>query len=367
MVPYFLLLIIPLLFQFDQKRRIKLKNRSVRVAELALPLFFVLYLLLLALRYQYLGRDLSNYEMIFYRNGNTDFKSIFDELREFIFRLYCWSFYNFISEDYQLFISFTAIISVFPLMYVYCKDKSQGFLKASIFVNMSTFIMLFSGIRQGLAFCVGILAYQALVDKKYVRFGLLAFITMFIHHTGFMILFLLPLYFLRLRKRDLLWIVPAAALVIIFNQQIFNFLSNFIFELTDDDTYLSVAGETGAILSFALFALFAVFSYVVEDEKKMDKEAFFLRNILLFAVVLQSFASLNSWAMRMNYYFVILVPIAVGKSISFAKPNMLQVAKIGKLAMCVFFTAYFLVNVYTASKTGISALDNYPYRFFWEG
>ena len=46
--------------------------------------------------------------------------------------------------------------------------------------------------------------------------------------------------------------------------------------------------------------------------KKMDEEAFALRNILTFAMVLQSFASLNYLVMRMNYYYILLVPIALG-------------------------------------------------------
>jgi len=81
--------------------------------------------------------------------------------------------------------------------------------------------------------------------------------------------------------------------------------------------------------------------------------------------VLQFFASVFGNAMRMNYYFILLIPIAIGKSLNCVKDNYRQVARVGEIVIASFFTVYFLYNIYISSITGISGLDTVPYVPFW--
>lgn len=370
MIPYFALLFVPLLLQTvlrlaKVRIRIGKKGKLVTAQNIVLPMFFALFLLLLALRDETIGRDLANYKYIFAFYGRTALSSILSDPSELIFHLYCWFIYNYVSENYQLFLAITAFLTVLPIAYVYNKDKSHGYLKIAVFVNMSTFIMVFSGIRQGLAMAAGMLAYQALVDNKLWRYFVWTIIAAFTHHTGFMLLFLLPLCKIRFRKRDLFWIIPCGLTVVVFNRQIFNVLSLLLGE--SNEKYGALASSTGAFGSLFLFVLFAVFCYVIADETKMDGEAFALRNILTFAAILQSFALASSLAMRMNYYFILLIPIAIGNSLESAREQYGQVAKVGEAAICVFFTLLFVYGTYQSYVTGISTLDTIPYIPFWKG
>lgn len=370
MIPYFLLLLIPLFLQIllqANHTNIKLGNHStvIRSDNIALPTFFFLFLLVLALRDDTIGRDLPTYKYMFQFYGQLPIADILADSREVLFRLYCWAIYNWVSDNYQLFLAITAIISVLPMSYVYNQDKSHGYLKIAIFVNMSTFIMLFSGIRQGLAMSIGLMAYQALKEKKDIMFFFWSIVAAFIHHTGFMVLLFYPLYKMRFKKRDLIWILPSIFLVIVFNRQIFNFLSSLIGAY--DDKYGVLAESTGAFGSFLLFGMFSIFSYVITDEGKMDAEAFALRNILIFAAVMQSFASLNALAMRMNYYFILLIPYALGKSIQCTRLRYIRVAAMGELVIAIYFTWLFISGTYHSYLTGISTLDTIPYVPFWKG
>lgn len=370
MLPYFLMIFIPLLFQVtlqitNTRLKIGRTEKYITWDTIALPTFFLVYLLLLTLRSETLGRDLPNYKYIFNYWGRSSLQNVVSQPQEILFHLYCWFVYNYVSSSFQVFLAVTALLTVVPIMCVYNGDKKQGYLKIAVFVNMSTFIMTFSGIRQSLAFAAGILAYRFLVNKKKLRFLLLALIATFIHHSGFMVLFFYPLYSYHFKKKDLIWLVPAAAMIIVFNRQIFNLLSILMGSISDD--YGVVAGSTGAYSSFVLFLMFTILCYVIVDEKKADEEVIFLRNIMTFSTVLQSFAALNTLAMRMNYYFIILIPVALGKCIGCTRKKYEQVSIAAELVISVYFTLIFVINTYRSAVTGISALDTVPYIPFWKG
>lgn len=370
MIPYFLLLFIPLILeQVVKHTNISLitrnKRQEIHWENVAIPVFFTLFCFLLAVRAETIGRDLGNYKYIFSSTGALPYSALFSRFQEWLFRVYCWVIYNYISRDYQVFLAITAVLSILPIGYIYGQDKKYGYMKIAIFVNMSTFIIYFSGIRQGLAMSLGLLAYDAVKNKRRILFLLFTFLAFSMHHTGFIILLMYPIYHMRFKRRDLLWIIPAIAVVVFFNRQIFNFLSVFASDMSEK--YGAVATSTGAIGSFILFSLLAVFTFVISDESVMDDEAFGLRNLLVLAVVLQSFASVNNLAMRMNYYYILLIPLAIGKSLKCAKEGYYQIAYAAKIAISVIFTIMFIMNTYSSYVTGISTLDTIPYIPFWKG
>jgi hypothetical protein len=115
-----------------------------------------------------------------------------------------------------------------------------------------------------------------------------------------------------------------------------------------------------------LFVLFAIVSYVLPDEELMDEETLGLRNFLLAAVVIQSFVPLHQLAMRMNYYFVLFIPVLIPKILKSCKASMSQAGYLSNWVFSIYFLVYYLDKLYTSCSTGISSLNTYPYRFFWQ-
>ena len=107
--------------------------------------------------------------------------------------------------------------------------------------------------------------------------------------------------------------------------------------------------------------LFAVFSFVIPDDEKIDWDTAAMRNILLLVVFIQLFTSINMWVMRMNYYFILFIPALIPKIIRAAKPQYRQLAFWGELVLVVFFTAYFFYGAYF----GGDGLEIFPYVPFW--
>lgn len=371
MIPYMLLLLIPAMFCFvavtkRDKSALKLgigKNEFIKNNNLALPIFFVMLFVLLALRDKSVGRDLDNYKYIFDSVRADDLKNIWSFDAEFLFKVLIWVVGLF-TDDYQWFLATAALLTVLPIALVYCKDRTHSFVKIALFVNMSTFVMMFSGLRQSIAMAIGMFAFLMVRDKKPVRFLLLVLLALCFHTSAFMLIFMYPVYNITLKKKHLLFIIPAMLALFIFNDAVFSVLLSVYNAFVGGDESIT---QTGALGSLVLFALLAVFAYVIPDESKIDREVIGLRNFLLFAVALQCFAPLHSLAMRMNYYYILFIPLAIGKILQIPAPRFRQVARLGEIVIILFFVFEFVYGIYDSYITGVSALDTVPYIPFWRG
>lgn len=366
MIPYYLLLILPLVYMIlsqNNRGRAKAVNHIAgEKRNMAMFVFFAWLLLLLVCRDETIGRDLPNYKTIFYYSrGGLPY--VFSSWSEVLFRVYNWAVYQ-ITENYQTYLAITAVLTIIPIGYLYVHSRGHSFLMIALFVNMSTFIMLFSGLRQALALGIGVIAYHCAKKRKKIAFILCVVVAQLIHHSGFMVAFMYPLYYLRIKRKHIPFIIPVIVVVLLFNNQIFSFLTSL---LSANDKYDSTTTSTGVYGSFVLFALMAIFAYVITDESLCDEETLGVRNYLLLSVFLQCFAPVHTLAMRMNYYYILFIPFAMGKCIAYPRKSMRQVARLGEVVLCVFFTAMFFISTYQSYITGISALDTIPYKAFWKG
>lgn len=366
MYQYILLISIPAIFALIRYYYFENTNMEGIVPKQRntfLIVFFICFFLMLALRHETIGRDLNSYKTHFNNYSSASYSEypIFSE--EWLFK---WLniFIGKFTDNYQIYLIIMATLTVLPIAFVYCTERNHGYVQMIIFVNMSTFIMLFSGIRQSLAIAMGMIAYQFVKRKKLIWFLVFAYLALALHHSGFMVFLMYPMYHAKLRKEHLIYIVPIVTLIFIFKARIFTYLNKILSESSDN--YGSEINETGAYMSLVLFILITIFSYVVSEDEKMDDEAFGLRNFLVLAVALQCFSSLHTLSMRLNYYYIILIPRAVGKCLNSKKHRYDGIADLGEIVISVFFTAYFLWKTYNSYKTGISALDTIPYKFFWE-
>ena len=375
MIPYLILLFVPFVFSFvafttsiqEKNRKWSLSvgtDKKILDNSFMLPAFFFIFFLLLALRDESIGRDLDNYHLYFDQCSLLSLKEIFQEERDILYWLLNWVIGRF-TNNYQIFLTIVAAITLFPIARLYCEDRHYSFLKIILFVNMSTFIMLFSGLRQSIAMSIGLIAYEFVRQKKIFKFIFVVLIAWGFHHTAFMLFALYPLYHITFRRKHLWFIVPSIVLVFIFNSQIFLFVTSILTSLFGEK-YDGAVDSTGAFTMLILFALFTIISYILPDDKAIDRETIGLRNFLLFAVLLQCFAPVHYLAMRMNYYFIMFIPILIPKVLKNTKYHFGDVAWLAKIVMNGFFLVYYLFNTYVSCQTGLSALDTYPYKFFWE-
>lgn len=352
---FYVLLLVPMMIQ-----HIAIGVHDINYEKknkLALAFFFFLLTLLLMLRHESVGSDTRNYIYFFERFVNTAWEDLGKISLEYGFSFFN-KFVSVFSPKPQVFLAVVAVvvsIMIYPTYKRLCVDSS---LTIVLFCTMSTFVMMFSGIRQMLAIGIGFIAYEFTRRKKIISFIIAVFIATTFHISAFMLTFMYPLYHSKITKKWLFVVVPAFIVLFVFNRQIFSVLAFFLEQYTEYDASMT---QTGAYTMLILFAIFTVFSFLIPEESLLDNETIGLRNFMLLSLAIQMFSPLQTIAMRMNYYYIIFIPLLLPKVIEYRSERWKQVAVVSRHIMVVFFLVYFFIKIYSGGY-----LKVFPYHFFWE-
>lgn len=352
---FFVLLFAPMAL-----RHVVLKGYSVdfeKKTKRAFTLFFFLLTLLLMLRHMCVGNDTRNYIDYFNSFSLMSFSQLGKVSLEMGFS-YFNKIISLISKDSQFFLAVVAIVTSSMIYPTYKRVSTDSSLTIVLFCVMPTFVMMFSGIRQMIAIGIGVVAYEFTRKKKLVPFILAVIFASLFHVTAVILFFMYPLYHARITRKWLYGVVPALVCLFVFNKPIFLKLERFIQLYTKYDGKIQ---ETGAYSMLILFILFAVFAFIIPNEKIIDAETVGLRNFLLLVLVVQMFAPLHTLAMRLGYYYIIFIPLLLPRIISHSSARYKQVAVIARYVMIAFFSVYFFISL-----SGSNNLNVYPYHFFWE-
>lgn len=353
MYPYYILVFAPILFS-----TLRFKGQSVKARkQQSIKLFFILLFILLALRGINVGKDLQNYLYIFNSYSQQSWSAIVTVSTEPAFAVLN-KLVSVFSNNFQWLLVVTAAIIIIPICYQYAKNAEDPVLTIALFITMSTFVMFFSGIRQGIAIALGMVAFEFTKRKKLFGFILIVTLAMLFHTSAFMLAFMYPLYHVRITKKWLPVVIPVMIVAFIFNRSVFGFLGEI---LNDFTKYNATISSTGAYTMLILFVLFSTYCFVIPNEATLDADTIGMRNFLLFSTVLQMFAPLHTLAMRMNYYYIIFIPLLIPKIISRSSNRLKQVTVVSRYCMIIFFIIYFFIN---APKSNV--LNTFPYHFFWE-
>lgn len=363
MFAYIILILVPIMmYALAIKDRSKAKifpNIMSNTNKKVLWVFFLILFFLLAFRSFKVGTDLANYIPRFQAISNMSWNEIFSNQHWEIGYAILNKLVSIFSKAPQVFLTIVAGITIIPLAILYCRESENSLLSISLFLILPNFCMLFSGLRQAIAIGLGVPAYYLARKKKIFWFLCIVAFAMLFHKSAFILLLLYPLLHVRITKKWLWFVVPCMAIMLLFNARIFNFLLQFLGE-TYQDRYGEIE-STGAYAMIILFVLFAVYAFVVPSASKLDADTIGLRNILLLTVCIQFFAPLNNVAMRMNYYFLIFLPILIPKIANRCKESDVKIVSFSKAVMIVFFLVYFFINLATATNI----LNIYPYIPFW--
>lgn len=366
MTVYYLLILIPMVFSLLNRTRVKNFSSGISAAnqeikDLCIPAFFLIFALLLFLRDISCGIDLRNYKSMFIRTSQMSFVGVYRDYSEeplyFLLNKAVSMFGGF-----RFFLIVCALISLLPIAIFYMRETTNSYLTIILFVTVAPFPIFFSALRQALAMAFAVPIWYCAKNKKLILNFLLVFLATLFHSSAFMLLLIYPMYYVKISKRWLIFVIPSMILGFVFRESLFTFLLNFTIEKYDE-RYGNNIFDTGGYTMLVLLILFAVFSYVILDEKKADYDTIALRNILLTVVFIQFFATINTVAMRMNYYFLIFIPILIPKIIHYARSGYQLLAREASIIMCIFFSFYFIINGYK----GEDILQIFPYVPFWKG
>lgn len=357
MWPYFVMVGLPAFISLlgtylnDKKYR----NRLVVIS------FFAIWLILLIFRSEKVGADLLNYHKLFIETSKVSFGDLF--IQGFEGKIEPG--YYFLSKivtlftyDFRVVIVISAIFSLVPILVLYYfTAKQNAYLSLVIFLSLGLFSIYFSAIRQVMAIAFVVPAYFLTKEKKLLPFLLIVFFAFLFHRSSLIILLMYPVYHLELRLNfNLFFLVPVIGLFYIFRVPIFKWLSAFL-----NDNQSAEVKETGAVFVFIMLFGFLLLSYILPNNSRLDKETIGLRNFLYLCTLLQIFAGINTIAMRVNYYYLVFVPLLIPRVLNYASEKNKNISYLIYILMLGFFTFWFFFRAYTTEDI----LNVYPYIPAW--
>lgn len=351
MIPYFVLVFVPTVIDLFRIKGFKPEVRR----KAALIAFFSILLFLLAFKGMSVGNDSYNYLYKFNVFGHASWQKVFTLTPEPAYNVLNKLVY-LVTHEYLALQIVVAVIIILPVAIYYVRESEMPILTIALLLIQSNFSMFFSGYRQCIAISLGIIAFEFVKRKKIIFFLLIVILAYLFHNSAFMLLFLYPLYHIKINKNRLIIVVPVVLAIFIFNRQIFNWIKVLFSDVFDIKLH-----ATGAYMMLVLFLIFTVMSFLFPSKDCDDKDLFGLRNYMILALVIQMFASLHPLAMRMGYYFTIFIPILIPKVIK-SSVRWRQIAYVSAVVMSGFFIVYFFINTPSHNALGI-----YPYHFYWEG
>lgn len=352
MLPYFVLVFVPAIVYV-----MEFIGRGKRRNKLCISMFFIIFLLLLFFRSTEVGIDLPNYEYYFDTVSSLSYSDVmsYSEKGETLFFLILKFVSNY-SENFRVFLIIAALIAILPIFKLYYKKTDNALLTIALFLTVAPFSMFFSGLRQTIAMGIIFFCFRFVENKKLIPYIIGVIIAFFVHRSA---IFCLPLYFLyhaNVTKKWLYAVIPSMLGVFIFNKQIFSTIS-FLFS----SMYEGKIESTGAYSIIILLFLFAVYAFVFSKDNETNKEFIGFRNLLLASFVIQCFAPLNALVMRVNYYYLIFVPILITQVLKNSNEKYEEIINISTKVMIVFFITYFFYTAYY----GADILQIFPYIPYW--
>ena len=319
--------------------------------------FFLIYFLLLACRAETVGADTWNYLSKFrVACDSTWTEYVGGRTSEWGYAIFT-KLISSITRSSQIFLLIVALITVCPLAKLYMEESEAPVLTISLYLILPMFQMQFSGLRQAIAMAFIPSVYRCIKEREKIRFLLVVWIASLFHQSAWVMLVLYPVYHARIPRKALIWVVPALAAIVVFRTSIFMVLFSVMRLVFSEDSV--VIEETGATSMLMLFVIILAFSYWFLGET--DEETSGQRNILVLSVAVQSFAMVNRLAMRVNYYFLLFLPLLLPKVIRRIPGRNKWFASLVEFACCAYFLIYFLRK----ANSGVGGLEIFPYVPFW--
>jgi len=255
-----------------------------------------------------------------------------------------------IYNDWQFLLFVCAVISLVPIFFYIKRRSTLPLLSVVIFIGLPVFFISYSGLRQAIAIALTVWSVKYIEEKRKLPFIVTILFASLFHKTSIVFLVAYPIYYIRMSDMWKLITVLSLPVVFVFRGPLFSVLSKIL----KDNAY---ADDNGAITLFLVFC--AVYIYLILLNKKFDESQNGVVNLFYVACVCQAFGGIYQTAMRVGYYFMIYLIIALPNTITQNKNK--QEYQTNYLLVLIAFLVFGLYSI----RTSTWAMA-YPYYFFWE-
>lgn len=267
--------------------------------------------------------------------------------------------------SYQWFLIIEAAVVCGSYAWLIKKYSVNPLISVLWYMGMLYYVLMFSALKQAFAMAILCFAYDAIIQKKPIRFIVFVLMASTFH---FPAIVFLPAYWivkLKVDKHYVVFLIGLMAFVYLFRTQILTFMSNLYYE-EDTHVYSRDVKFMGVKVILMFLIILAGIVLRTPDSQK-EREYTYLMMLSGVAMVLQTYCYYNNIFERMaDYYYVFSIlyvpmifedrdnPMSLVPSDSIPLINM-----VGRLVVIAFGIWRFLSNILN---------DRFfnPFFFFWQ-
>lgn len=325
------------------------KNKKIYLFIISILIFSIM-----AFRDSSVGTDIENYLEMYSMNDREPLSIMLKNLllpkywiADPLYTIYC-SILNLLGISKRGFLIITSAIFIYS-MGVFIKRYSNNYLISIFtFLTIGLFSLYMSALRQSLAISVVLFAYKYLLEKKPIKFYLLAIIAIGFHITAIVIM---PAYIIMKileGKKPEFIISISIALGVIFLSIINNIL-NMLNLGTRFSVYLNgniIRTNPLLVILYITIALICIFlKYIAgkrdgNDFTKLVDIHFIMYAVSIGIIIL---SMQNTMLSRFANYYAIVLPIILGNSINLIRNKKDRI--IADLMCIVVEIAFFLCTI----------------------
>ena len=354
-------IVVLISFLYEHIRGIETTKKSVKIIVLAL-------LCLVLCGFAGLRTDYNDTPVYIYnysftpRQISTIFKGEFSLSGVYLYRLWNYGIYHFISSDPNVWLFLCSTVFVLPTVYLIAKYAKGFTLSMFLFMVAGGYLFSLAGLKQAMATGIVMMGIPALINKKYFKYYIFCFIAMGFHTYSFIFL-ILPLLGRELfNKRTIIFCVAMLILgvgISFFAEAVSNIIE-LLGKDVDEETLTEGSVNIVRALVYAVPFVFAVLGRNKIKDGCSETDKRFIKFAILSSVfmILAMFGNPILFG-RIPHYFnigiVISLPILI---------NSVFEDKNAKIVTIVAIVLYFAFGLYQLYNDGAFTKDIFALLWF---
>ena len=197
----------------------------------------------------------------------TQFKQALDSIDLESGYLFCVWVLSHIFKDSQMLLVLSAIfftVSICRFVYYNCKDVVFPFL---VFNCLGLFIFIIQGLRQGIAMCICLWAFEKIKKNQHFKFIVLVLIAMLFHASAIVFFAIYILRYMKIKFSHIVFFVIASLIGLNLLPKIFGVMNVVI----NDDYKVGSGAESGGVVAILIY-MCIIFFALITREKSNEKD-----------------------------------------------------------------------------------------------
>lgn len=246
-----------------------------------------------------------------------------------------------ITANENVFLFIAAMICLLPIGFVIYRFSQMPYLSWYIFICMFYLSFEFSGMRQSIAMALLFVAFYLLMNNKPVWATLDVLLAGTFHASSMVFLLLVVLYKHRMKKRDILILIPAYVFIFVARAPIYNLILRMMYE---DYELVETNAYTWMLVYLLLFFMLYIFLFYIPEDRCVHLSLTSMSIGIAFILL----TSVGTNVLRVANYFNVFLILALPNSMrAISKMSRPIVLIVGIGILTVFYIIHLQNNPYS--------------------